>query len=416
MANPIQLEARSKEAQACLELLQMNNKTDTRIYLKFNLITFLVIFLLSYSTIFIQRVNANSASLYASSIYKTAWETINEKFYFKSNVNLERWENKFENKINDLDDAHNCISKFVKELDDPYTRFLSKEEFKEEQNIINSTLTGIGVKLSNEKPFVLDVLAESPAKKEGIMPDDLILEIDGKSTSNLNGSQTANLIRGPVGLPLTIKLKRGKEILTKTITREELKFKAVSSKLLDNNIVLIKIDSFIPENTSKLFKDELVKYTSAPGIIIDLRNNSGGLLKNAIEIADMFLTEGKIVSTINLTKTVNEFANSSQLYNSNIVILVNENTASASEIFSSALKENKRAIVIGEKTFGKGLVQEIIKLPDDSALHVTIASYLTPNGNNINKKGVIPDVIINNEEEQLQKAKEILEKPRVASL
>ena len=385
-------------------------------YLKLNLLTFLVIFLLLHPTIFIQKVNANSSSIYAGSIYKTAWETINEKYYFKSKLNLERWKNKFENKIDDLNDAHNCISRLVKELNDPYTKFLSKEEFKEEQDIINSTLTGIGVKLSSQKPFVLDVLAESPAKKEGIMPNDLILAIDNKSTSNLNGSQTANLIRGPAGLPLTIKLKRGKEVLTKTIIREELKFKAVSSQLLENNIALIKIDSFIPENTSSLFKDEISKYTSADGIIIDLRNNSGGLLKNAIEIADMFLIEGKIVSTVNLTKTVNEFANSSQLYNSNIVILVNENTASASEILTSALKENKRAIVIGEKTFGKGLVQEIIKLPDDSALHVTIASYLTPSGNNLNKKGVIPDVVITNEEKQLEKAKEILEKSKIALL
>ena len=398
----------------------MNNKNDTKVCLKFNLITFLVIFLLSYSTIFIQKVNAHSNSIYASSIYRTAWETINEKFYFKSKIHLEKWKDKFENKIEDLDDAHNCISKLVKELDDPYTKFLSKEEFKEEQNIIHSTLTGIGVKLSNQKPFVLDVLAESPAKKEGIIPNDLILAIDDKSTISLSGSETANLIRGPIGSYLTIKLKRGKEILTKNIRREQLKFKAVSSQLLDNNIVLIKVDSFIPEDTSKLFKDEILKFMSADGIIIDLRNNSGGLLKNAIEIADMFLTEGKIVSTVNLTKTVNEFANSNQSCNSNIAILVNKNTASASEILTSALKENKRATVIGERTFGKGLVQEIIKLPDDSALHVTIASYLTPNGNNINKKGIIPDLVINDKEKQLEKAKEILhllkEKAKIALL
>ncbi len=385
-------------------------------YLKFNLITFLVIFLLSYSTIFIQRVNANSSSIYASSIYKTAWEIINEKFYFKSKINLNNWKDKFENKIDDLNDAHNCISKLLKELDDPYTKFLSKEEFKEEQNIINSTLTGIGVKLSSQKPFVLDVLAESPAQKEGIVPGDYIVAINDKGTNNLTGSQTAELIRGPVGSPLTIKLKRGGGILVKTITREELKFKAVSGQLLNNNIALIKIDSFIPENTSTLFRDEITKFMSADGIIIDLRNNSGGLLKNAIEIADMFLAEGKIVSTINLTNTVNEYANSSQSYNSDIVILVNENTASASEILTSALKENKRAIVIGERTFGKGLVQEIVKLPDDSALHVTIASYLTPSGNNINKKGVIPDIFISNEEKQLETAKEILKKLKIASI
>lgn len=398
----------------------MDNKNTTKIYLKFNLVTFLVVFLLSSSTVCIQKVKANSNSIYANSIYKTAWETINEKYYFKSKVNLERWENKFENKIDDLDDAHNCINKLVRELDDPYTKFLSREKFQEEQDIINSTLTGIGVKLLNKKPIVLDVLAESPAEKEGIMPNDYILSVGDKSTNNLDGSQTADLIRGPVGAPFIVKLKRGEKVLTKTLRREELKFRAVSSRLLDNNIALIKIDSFLPANTSNLFKDEIIKYVSADGIIIDLRNNSGGLVKNAIEIADMLLKEGKIISTVNLSKTINDFANSSQIYNSNIVILANERTASASEILISALKENKRAIVIGKKTFGKGLVQELVRLPDDTALQVTIAVYLTPNGTFINKKGIIPDVILNNEEKQLEKAREILytlkEKSKIAFL
>ena len=383
-------------------------------YFKLNALTLLLTFLLLLPTIFIQKVNANSTSLYASSIYKTAWETLNEKFYFKSGTNLNRWKNKFENKITDLDDAHNCINKLVKDLDDPYTRFLTREEFKEEQDIINSKLTGIGVKLSNNEPFVLDVLDGSPAEEVGIKRNDFIVAINEKSTSNLDGSQTANLIRGPIGSSLTVRVKRGNEILSKILKRKELKFKAVSGQLLDNNIALIKIDSFIPENTSNLFKEEITKFMSASGIILDLRNNAGGLLKNAVEIADMFLDEGKIVSTVNLSKTVNEFANSSQLFDSNIVILVNEHTASASEILTSALKENKRAIVIGERTFGKGLVQEIIRLPDDSALHVTIAAYFTPRGNNLNKKGIIPDLIISDEEKQLEKAKEILEKSKIA--
>lgn len=396
----------------------MNNENNTKVYLKFNLITFLVIFLLSSSTVFIQRVDANSSSIYASSIYKTAWETINEKFYFKSNLNLDKWKDKFENKITDLNDAHNCISRFVKELDDPYTKFLTREEFREEQNIINSMLTGIGVKLSNENPLILDVLNESPAEKSGIKQYDYILSVNGNNTKNLTGSEAANLIKGPIGSPIQIRLKRGNEIITKTLTREELKFKAVSSRMLKNNIAVIKIDSFIPEDTSRLVKDEITKLKSADGIILDLRNNSGGLLKNAVEIADMFLSEGKIVSTVNLANVVNEFANSSQLYNSNIAILVNENTASASEILTSALKENKRALVIGKRTFGKGLVQEIIRLPDDSALHVTIAAYLTPDGNNLNKKGVIPDLFINDNERQLEKAQEVLrslkEKSKIA--
>ncbi|MBI3589771.1 MAG: S41 family peptidase [Candidatus Melainabacteria bacterium] len=401
----------------------MHYKNDTKNYLKFNLLTFLVLFLFSSATIFGEKVSADFGDPKAYEVYNVAWNTINEKFYFKSKINLDRWQNKFSNKINDLNDAHKYINKLVKELKDPYTRFLTKEEFKDEQNIMNSTLIGIGVKLGSKNPFIIDILTNSPAYAGGLKPNDYILSVNDKSTFGLSSSQVANLIRGPKDSSLTIKIKRHDEIITKTLIRKEFNFKTVSTELLDNDIALVKIDSFIPENTSKAFKDELLKLMSANGLILDLRNNSGGLVKNAVEIADMFLSEGKIVSTINNLAKVNEYANSSQLYDSNIIILVNENTASASEILTGALKENQRAIVIGKRTFGKGLVQEIVKLPDDSALHVTIGAYLTPSGKSLNKIGLIPDEIVLNENKQLERAKEILltlksnkEKARLASL
>ena len=386
----------------------MKIKNDTKNYIKFNVLTFLVLFLLSYSTIFIQRVKANFQITEPKLVYNTAWQVLNEKFYFKSNVNLQSWQNKFENKINDLDDAHSCINKLVGALNDPYTRFLTKDEFKDEQDIINSTLIGIGIKLASKKPVILDVLPDSPAYKEDVRPNDYLLAINNQSTKSLSTGEIVDLLRGQKDTSLTITLRRGNDILDKTLMREELILKAVSTKLLENDIALIKIDSFIPENTSSLFRDELLKLMSANGIILDLRNNSGGLLKNAIEIADMFLSEGKIVSTVDNSIKINEYANSSKLFNSNIVILVNENTASASEILASALKENNIATVIGKRTYGKGLVQEVIKLPDDSALHVTIAAYLTPSGKNINNVGIIPDEIVSNEDKQIKKAIEIL--------
>ena len=386
----------------------MKIKNDTKNYIKFNVLTFLVLFLLSYSTIFIQRVKANFQITEPKLVYNTAWQVLNEKFYFKSNVNLQGWQNKFENKINDLDDAHSCINKLVGVLNDPYTRFLTKDEFKDEQDIINSTLIGIGIKLASKKPVILDVLPDSPAYKEDVRPNDYLLAINNQSTKSLSTGKIVDLLRGQKDTSLTITLRRGNDILDKTLIREELILKAVSTKLLENDIALIKIDSFIPENTSSLFRDELLKLMSTNGIILDLRNNSGGLLKNAIEIADMFLSEGKIVSTVDNSIKINEYANSSKLFNSNIVILVNENTASASEILTSALKENNIATVIGKRTYGKGLVQEVIKLPDDSALHVTIAAYLTPSGKNINNVGIIPDEIVSNEDKQIKKAIEIL--------
>lgn len=386
----------------------MPYKNDTKKYLKLNIVTFLVLFLLSYSSIFIQRVHASQEGINPKELYNIAWEILNEKFYFKSHANLTKWKNKFENKINNINDAHKYISKLTRELKDPYTIFLTQEEFKEEQNIINSSLTGIGVKLANNKPIVLDVLPNSPANIKGIKPNDYILSIDNKNTRNLTSDQILNLLRGPKDSTLTVKIKRDKDILNKILKRQEIEIKAVSTQLLEDNIALIKIESFIPENTPQAFKDEVSKLMSINGLILDLRNNSGGFLKNAVEIADMFLSEGKIVSTITKGVKINEFANSTQLIKSPVIILVNEYTASASEILTSALKENNRALVVGKKTFGKGLVQEIIELPDSSALHVTIGVYLTPQGKNINKSGILPDEIVYENNKQLNRAKEIL--------
>ncbi|OGI20303.1 MAG: hypothetical protein A3B68_05645 [Candidatus Melainabacteria bacterium RIFCSPHIGHO2_02_FULL_34_12] len=385
----------------------MNYIKDKR-YINLLLSFLLFISFFTYNEILFHKASADSESLKAKEVYRAALDILNKKYYLKSRVSTDIYQNKYEDKIKNLHDAHKYITKVLKELNDPYTRLLTKEEFEDEQNIINSKLIGIGIKIANEKPVIVDILPNSPAKECGIKPNDYILNIDNRTTRNLSSNQIASLMRGPKGSILTIKLKRDKNTITKTLKRRELEFVSVSSKVLDDNIALLKVNSFIPEDTSRLFKEELIKLMSASGIIIDLRNNSGGLFKNAVEIADMFLSEGKIVSTVNPSGKTNEFANSNKLYGSNLVILVNEKTASASEILTSALKENNRAHIIGKKTYGKGLIQEIIKLPDDSALHVTVSSYLTPNGQNINKTGVIPDEIITDEDTQLKRAREIL--------
>lgn len=384
----------------------MHYKKDTKKCFKYGLSLYLVIFLLFNSVIFVQKVDAEFEPSFAIKVYKSALNVINEKFFFKKKIDFDLWENKFENKISTLEEAHDCIGKLVKSLDDPYTKFLTKEEFKDEQDIISSSFVGVGIKIDNDKPVILDVLAGSPAYKEGIRPDDLILAVNETKTKNLNTNQIAKLLSGPKDSFVSIKIKRGSGIQTKILQREELKLKTVSSRMLANDIALVKIDSFVPENTSELFKEEILKLMSAKGLVIDLRGNSGGLLKNAVEIADMFLSEGKIISTVTRDNKKTQYATPLILFENFVVVLVNEKTASASEILAGALQENNRAIVIGKKTFGKGLVQEIIKLPDDSALHVTVALYLTPKGTYINERGIIPDKIVY--EDELETAKEIL--------
>lgn len=382
------------------------NKTKTRT-IKLKIVLFLILLLFQFSLTQNTRAVANNIDPY--SIYNKALQTIDQKFYFKPKLNLDKWENlKYKTEIRTLDDAHRYIENFINSLGDPYTRLLTKEEFKEEEQIISSQFVGIGVKLASNSHIVLDVLPNSPANKEGIKPQDYILAVNDISTRKLNTREVANLLRGPKETTLKITIKRGHEIITKVVKRDELKINPVSTQLLENGIALIKVESFIPEDTSKVFKEELSKLSSAKGVIIDLRNNSGGLLKNAVEIADMFLSSGKIVSTVGYFGKLNEFANSSKLTNASIVILVNEHTASASEILASALRENDNAIIVGKRTFGKGLVQEVVKLPDESALHVTIGAYYTPKGKNINKVGITPDKVVYDSEKQLVKAKEIL--------
>ena len=343
----------------------------------------------------------------AKVIYNSAINTLKDKYYLKSKIDFKRWQKK-ETNIKSSNDAYRYINELLGKLEDPYTKLLTQEEFKDEQNLINSSLVGIGIKLDIKKPVVKEILPNSPAHREGIEPNDLILAVGNKSTRGLRTSEVVGLIRGPKDSDLKLEIRRGKNILTKTLKREELKLISVSGKMLENSVALIKVESFIPDNTSRLFKEEILKLMSANGIIIDLRNNTGGLLKNATEIADMFLTEGKIVSTVTRLGKINNYANSDSSFDGQIIILTNENTASASEILASALKENNRATVIGKKTYGKGLIQEVIELPDHSALHVTVGAYLTPGGKNINKKGIVPDKIIKDEKEQLQAAQEIL--------
>ena len=343
----------------------------------------------------------------AKVIYNSAINTLKDKYYLKSKIDFKRWQKK-ETNIKSSNDTYRYINELLGKLEDPYTKLLTQEEFKDEQNLINSSLVGIGIKLDIKKPVVREILPGSPAYREGIEPNDLILAVGNKSTRGLRTSEVVGLIRGPKDSDLKLEIRRGKNILTKTLKREELKLISVSGKMLENSVALIKVESFIPDNTSRLFKEEILKLMSANGIIIDLRNNTGGLLKNATEIADMFLTEGKIVSTVTRLGKINNYANSDSSFDGQIIILTNENTASASEILASALKENNRATVIGKKTYGKGLIQEVIELPDHSALHVTVGAYLTPGGKNINKKGIVPDKIIRDEREQLQVAQEIL--------
>ncbi len=342
---------------------------------------------------------------------------------FESNIDKQDfsyWKKRYLNVINNDEDAYVAIKSMVESLDDPYTIFLTPDEFADQNMSIDAKVKGIGVVIGSidGKIVVIEVMDESPAKKSGLETGDVIIGIDGKSTSGFDTRTAASLIRGEENTTVSIKIMRDKKVLNFNILRKEIKLRAVKAKMLDDDILYLKINTFMSNKTSGELLYEVRSHKNAKKIIIDLRNNHGGLLQNAIQIANLFLKKGKIVSVVKKNEPPQIITADKILKSVDVpmVVLVNGSSASASEILAGALKENDRAVLVGEKTYGKGLVQRVVELPSGAGINVTIAKYLTPNGNDINKKGIEPNFEIKNpkrnkvdaEDLQLQKAIEIV--------
>jgi carboxyl-terminal processing protease len=299
-------------------------------------------------------------------------------------------------------ESYEAIRGMLASLDDPYTRFMDPREFKEMQIDTSGELTGVGIQLSLDKEtkelVVVSPIEGSPASRAGVMPKDVILSIDGKSTKGMSTEDAVKLIRGQAGSTVTLQLRRDGKVVDTPLVRARIELHAVDSQVNTSadgtRIGYIRLKQF-NANAAKDMADALKKLEgeNVQGYVLDLRSNPGGLLMASIAIARQWLDEGVIVSTktrdgIQDTKR----ANGRSLTQKPLVVLVNEGSASASEILSGALQDNHRAVVVGEKTFGKGLVQSVRGLSDGSGMTVTIAKYLTPNGRDIHKHGIDPDV------------------------
>ena len=342
-----------------------------------------------------------NSSIEAEILYIKVWELI-KKDYLDQTFNGQDWDiwkDRYKGKLKTSEDAHKAIETMLASLGDRYTRFLSKRDFEDETQAINAKLTGIGVQIGLDKSQRLIIIAPiegTPAYKAGLIPNDEITEINGNSTKGISVEEAAIQIKGPVGTKVTLTVLRGSETLKRIITRAEIPIKAIAkghAKIIKTNIAYIRLNSFISQEATKEMKEALKQLSKAQGLIIDLRDNPGGLLTNAIEISDLFLSEGVIVSTVDRDGYIQSvYADKKAETNKPLVILVNGNSASASEILSGALKDNQRARVVGSTTFGKGLVQGINKLEDGSGVNITIAKYLTPAKIDINQLGIKPDV------------------------
>ena len=398
---------------------------------------FLILILFAFNKMFLRTFNrANSyflsQNLYSESVmqpqqfFEKTWRVINKDYYDPTlnHQNWDRWKYRYQNKIHTEDDAKVAIDTMIASLDEQYTKFLTKEDFEDLTTSITSKIYGIGVNIYSNagKIEIFNVIPSTPADLAGLQQGDIITEINGKDINGMNVSDVATLVRGPENSYVELLIIRNKERLIKRIQRKEIKIKNVKSSILDGHIGYIQIVSFMGETTPDEFLDAIKNTNNTDSLIIDLRGNTGGLLDNAVFIANMFIKQGEIVEIIyrNANKKVINAMPNYDTIDKPLVVLVNGASASASEILSGALKDTHKAILVGKKTFGKGLVQKVVPLPNRTGLNVTIAKYLTPNGVDINKLGIKPDIEIGNDfdffinnsqkDVQLEKAKEILNK------
>ena len=311
--------------------------------------------------------------------------------------------------------TESAIKGYVEGLKDEYTEYLTKDEYDELMVSVNGNYVGIGIYMTQdryENIVVLLPIEGSPAAEAGLKTGDIITKVNGEECVGKDLSTISNKIKGEEGTTVELEILRENETFTKTIERRTVQVNPMESEILENNIGYIRLMGF-DENCHEEFEkkvDELIS-KGAKSLIIDLRDNGGGVVDEATDITELFLPKDKTIM-IERTKKEGEQITKSEKdakYNMKVVILTNENSASASEIFVGAMKDNGVAKIVGTKTYGKGVMQELAPLKSGGALKITIEEFKTPNGNTINKKGIDPDIEVEDDkktelDEQLQKA------------
>jgi len=355
--------------------------------MKKNLFNIIIIFLIFFNT-------------------KSYSNTTSDKLYEKIDLFgevLEKIKQEYVDEIDQADVMDSAINGVLQSLD-PYSAYMSPDLFKSMQTESKGEFGGLGIEIGMEAGVVKVIapISDTPAEKAGIKAGDYIVRINKEQVQGKTLMEAVKLMRGPVGssIELTIRRKEVKKSLTFNIKRQIIEVKSVESKILGKkkNIGYIKLKSF-NENSDKQFIKKIKNYEKQKliGYIIDLRNNPGGLLNQAVSITDFFLEEGEIVSTKGrrISETRKFFARSGDgIKGKPIIVLINNGSASASEIFAGALKDHKRAIILGENSYGKGSVQSIIPLRNGGGIRLTISKYYLPSGKSISEVGVSPDIIV----------------------
>ena len=356
----------------------------------------LVILLFIHSLFFSNYLFANENDIYKKiDLFGEVLEKINEEYV---------------DEINQSDSMDSAINGLLQSLD-PYSAYMSPEIFNEMQTETSGEFGGLGIEVGMEAGVVkvISPIDDTPASRAGLKAGDYIVKIENTQVQGKSLSEAVDLMRGPVGssIELTVRRRGEKKALTFNITREIIKIQSVKADLLENDIGYIRLTSF-NENSGEQIEnkiEELEKNQKINAYILDLRNNPGGLLSQAIRISDFFLDNGEIVSTKSRQPSENRkwFAKKGDLTDGKtLIVLINYGSASASEIVAGALKDHKRAIILGENSFGKGSVQSIIPLKNKGAIRLTVAKYYLPSGKSISEVGVSPDIEIVEEGEEFK--------------
>lgn len=339
--------------------------------------------------------------------------------YSSVNKTYETLKNNYDGKLDEQALLDGLNKGLVEAAGDPYTEYFTAKQAKEFQQELDGTFSGIGAELGKDKDAIVIVapIKGFPAEKAGLKPKDIIMEIDGNSAYGMSLSDAVSKIRGPVGTTVKLKIIRDQKDLTFDITREEITIPSVDYEIKDGSIGYIRITRFSDDTVELTRKAaEEFKQKKVKGVVLDLRGNPGGLLDASVGVASFWLPKDALILQEKRGGiTVKEFrANGdSLLLNVPLYVLIDGGSASASEIVAGALKDNKVATLLGEKSYGKGSVQSIEELPGGAAIKVTIARWYTPAGQNIDKQGIKPDVevkFVENNDVQLQQALEALRK------
>ncbi|MDX2096157.1 MAG: S41 family peptidase [Leptolyngbyaceae cyanobacterium bins.59] len=348
-------------------------------------------------------------------IVDEAWQIVNRE-YVDGTFNKQNWlavrQSLLSRNYTSREQAYVAIREALERLEDPYTRFMDPKQFQVLTSQTSGELSGIGVRLEVDEQTktltVVEPIENSPAIRAGLRTGDRILEIDGKSTKGMSVDEASNLIRGEVGTKITLRIVRdGSGDMSVPLTRARIELPTVRYSMKQEGALkvgYIRLSEFSSHAGDQMRKaiQELTNQ-QADAFVLDLRGNPGGLLQASIEISRMWMDNGAIVRTVDREGHDEEAtANQSALTKLPLVVLVDNNSASSSEILTGALKDNGRAVVVGSQTFGKALVQSVHALSDGSGLAVTIAHYYTPKGTDISQKGITPDVKVDLTEAQMQ--------------